>query len=82
MTTSIALRCLHCPSHQIVKCGKTDCGVQRYRCQHQRYAAGSFLLDSLPAVACAIYTAADALTRRRHQTVPLGATLRLWRSAL
>jgi hypothetical protein len=31
--------------------------------------------------ACAIYTAADSLARRRHQVVPLGATLRLWRSA-
>jgi hypothetical protein len=40
-----------------------------------------FPIDSFPALACAIYTAVDSLTRRRHQTVPLGATLRLWRSA-
>jgi len=40
-----------------------------------------FPLDSFQAVACVIYTAVDALTGRRRETVPLGATLRLWHSA-
>ena len=40
-----------------------------------------FPLDSFQAVACAIYTALDSLTGRRRQAVPLGAALRLWRSA-
>jgi hypothetical protein len=40
-----------------------------------------FPLDSFQAVACAVYTAVDALTGRRRQAVPLGATLRLWQSA-
>jgi hypothetical protein len=51
------------------------------RSASSRFAFPRFPLDSFQAVACAIYTAADSLTRRRHQTVPLGATLRLWRSA-
>jgi len=40
-----------------------------------------FPRDSLQALVCAIYTAADSLNGRRRQTVPLGATLRLWHSA-
>jgi hypothetical protein len=46
-----------------------------------RLAFPRFPVDSLPALACAIYTAVDSLTRRRRQEVPLDATLRLWRSA-
>ena len=44
--TSIAVRCPHCQSDQIVKRGKTARGTQRYLCQNTRCAKGSFLLDS------------------------------------
>jgi insertion element IS1 protein InsB len=45
MTTSIAARCLHCHSDEVVKRGKTARGTQRYLCQNQECAAASFLLD-------------------------------------
>jgi hypothetical protein len=40
-----------------------------------------FPLDSLQALAVTAYTAADALAGRRRGTVPVAATLRLWRLA-
>lgn len=40
-----------------------------------------FAIDSLPAAAVALYTAADAIAGRRRATVPVEALLRLWRSA-
>lgn len=40
-----------------------------------------FRIDSVQAGFCAAITAADALSRRRLQTVPLGAVLRLWRGS-
>src|SRR5881397_265624 len=53
--TFIAVQCPHCHSEQIVKCGKTRRGTQRYLCQNMACAKGSFLLDyrnrgCLPAV--------------------------------
>jgi hypothetical protein len=64
-----------------VPCAAIEGAADLGRSAASRLAFPRFPLDSLPAVACAIYTAADSLTRRRHQPVPLGATLRLWRSA-
>ena len=43
--TFIAVRCPHCQSDQIVKRGKTARGTQRYLCQNNLCAKGSFLLD-------------------------------------
>ena len=45
MPTFIAVRCPHCQSDQIVKRGKTARETQRYLCQNQACATGSFLLD-------------------------------------
>ncbi len=45
MPTFIAVRCPHCHSDQIVKRGKTARGTQRYLCENQACATGSFLLD-------------------------------------
>ena len=41
----ISVQCPHCHSDQIVKRGKTGCGMQRYLCQNATCATGSFLLD-------------------------------------
>ena len=43
--TFIAVQCPHCHSQQIVKCGKTARGTQRYLCQNKACSRGSFLLD-------------------------------------
>ena len=64
-----------------IPCASIEGALDLGRSESSLLAFPQFPLDSLPAVACAIYTAADALTRRRRETVPLGATLRLWRSA-
>lgn len=40
-----------------------------------------FAIDGPSAVACAAYTAVDALTGRRRAAVPLDATLGLWRES-
>jgi IS1 family transposase/transposase-like protein len=45
MPTFIAVRCPHCHSDQIIKRGKTARRTQRYLCQNQACATGSFLLD-------------------------------------
>jgi hypothetical protein len=64
-----------------IPCASIEAARQLGRSASSLLAFPYFPLDSLPALACAIYTAADELTRRRRQTVPLGATLRLWCSA-
>jgi hypothetical protein len=64
-----------------IPCASIEAAQQLGRSTSSRLAFPRFPLDSLQALACAIYTAADSLTRRRRQTVPLGATLRLWGSA-
>ena len=64
-----------------IPCASIEAAEQLGRSESSRLAFPYFPLDSFQALACAIYTAADALTRRRRQIVPLGATLRLWRSA-
>jgi hypothetical protein len=64
-----------------IPCASIEAARQLGRSASSRLAFPYFPIDSFQALACAIYTAADALTRRRRQTVPLGATLRLWRSA-
>ena len=43
--TFIAVRCPHCQSNQIVKCGKALRGTRRYLCQNTRCAKSSFLLN-------------------------------------
>jgi hypothetical protein len=63
-----------------IPCASIEAAEQLGRTESSRLAFPRFPLDSVQALACAVYTAADALTRRRRQTVPLGATLRLWRS--
>ena len=45
MPTFIAVQCPHCHCDQVVKRGKTARGTQRYLCQNQACATGSFLLD-------------------------------------
>ena len=42
--TSIAVRCPHCQSEQIIKRGKTAQGAQRSLCQNTLCAVRSFLL--------------------------------------
>jgi hypothetical protein len=64
-----------------IPCASIERAADLGRSQSSRLAFPYFPLDCFQAVACAIYTAVDSLTRRRHQTVPLGATIRLWRSA-
>jgi hypothetical protein len=64
-----------------VPCASIEDARQLGRSESSRLAFPHFSLDSFQALACAIYTAADSLTRRRRETVPLGATLRLWASA-
>jgi len=64
-----------------IPCASIETARQLGRAASSRLAFPRFPLDSVQAFACAIYTAADSLTRRRRQTVPLGATLRLWSSA-
>jgi hypothetical protein len=64
-----------------IPCASIETAADLGRTESGRLAFPYFALDTFQAVACAIYTAVDALTRRRQQTVPLGATLRLWRSA-
>jgi hypothetical protein len=64
-----------------IPCASIEAARQLGRSASSYLAFPSFPLDSFQALACAIYTAADSLTRRRRQTVPLGATLRLWSSA-
>jgi len=64
-----------------IPCASIERALELDGSQSSPLAFPYFPLDSLQAVACAIYTAADSLARRRRQTVPLGATLRLWRSA-
>ena len=64
-----------------IPCASIEGALELGRSESSRLAFPRFPLGSLPAVACAIYTVVDFLTRRRHQVVPLGATLRLWRSA-
>ncbi len=64
-----------------IPCASIEAAGQLERSESSRLAFPYFPLDSFQALACAIYTAGDSLTRRRRQTVPLGATLRLWRSA-
>lgn len=76
--------------------GRVDCVTQVYAaapCEALEAAAAAgraeagpipfprFPLDSLQALAVTLYTAADALAGRRRGTVPVAATLRLWRSA-
>jgi hypothetical protein len=65
-----------------IPCASIEGALDLGRSESSRLAFPRFPLDSVSAVVCAIYTAADALTRRRRETVPMGATLRLWRSAL
>jgi transposase-like protein len=43
--TLIPVRCLHCESDQVVKRGMTSNGKQRYLCQNEECAHGSFLLE-------------------------------------
>jgi IS1 family transposase/transposase-like protein len=43
--TLIPVRCLHCESDQVVKRGMTCNGKQRYLCQNEECAHGSFLLE-------------------------------------
>jgi insertion element IS1 protein InsB len=43
--TFIAVRCPHCQSDQVVKCGKTARDTQRYPCPNTLYIQGRFLLD-------------------------------------
>jgi hypothetical protein len=62
-------------------CAAIEGALDLGRSESSRLAFPHFPLDSFQAVACAIYTAADSLARGRQQAVPLGATLRLWRSA-
>jgi hypothetical protein len=64
-----------------IPCASLEGAADLGRAESSRIAFPHFPLDSLQAVACAVYTAMDALTRRREQTVPLGATLAIWRSA-
>ena len=64
-----------------IPCASIEAARQLGRSVSGHLAFPHFPIDSLQALACAIYTAADSLTRRRRQTVPLGATLRLWISA-
>ncbi len=64
-----------------IPCAAIEGAVELGRSESSRLAFPHFPLDSFQALACAIYTAADSLTRRREQSVPLGATLRLWGSA-
>jgi transposase-like protein len=45
MLTCIAVQCFHCHRDQMVKCGKTVRGTQRYLCQHRECTTNSFLLD-------------------------------------
>jgi transposase-like protein len=45
MPTFIAVQCPHCHRDQVVKRGKSARGTQRYLCQNQACATGSFLLD-------------------------------------
>lgn len=63
-----------------IPCAALEGAADLGRAESNRIPFPHFPLDSLQAVACAIYTALDSLTRRRQQTVPLGAVLRLWRS--
>jgi transposase-like protein len=42
----IPVRCPYCQSTQVIKCGKTDTGKQRYRCHNPACSHQSFLLDS------------------------------------
>ena len=44
----ISVQCPHCHSEQIVKRGKTGCGIQRDLCQNATCATGRFLLDYRP----------------------------------
>jgi hypothetical protein len=64
-----------------IPCAAIETARALGRSESSRLAFPHFPLDSFQALACAIYTAADSLTGRRRQTVPLGATLRLWCSA-
>jgi hypothetical protein len=64
-----------------IPCACIESALALGRSESSRLAFPRFPLDSVSAVVCAIYTAVDGLTRRRRETVPLGATLRLWRSA-
>jgi hypothetical protein len=64
-----------------IPCASIEAARQLGRSVSGHLAFPHFPIDSLQALACTIYTAADSLTRRRRQTVPLGATLRLWISA-
>ena len=64
-----------------IPCACIEAARDLGRTESGRLAFPHFPIDSLPALACAIYTAVDSLTRRRLQDVPLEATLRLWRSA-
>jgi len=64
-----------------IPCASIEAAWQLGRSESSHLAFPHFPLDSFQALACAIYTAADSLTRRRRQTVPLGATIRLWASA-
>jgi hypothetical protein len=64
-----------------IPCASIEAALQLGRSESSRLAFPYFPIDSFQALACAVYTAADSLTRRRRETVPLGATLRLWGSA-
>ena len=63
-----------------IPCACIEAARDLGRSESGQLAFPRFPVDSLPALACAIYTAVDSLTRRRHQNVPLGATLQLWSS--
>jgi hypothetical protein len=64
-----------------IPCACIENALELGRTGAGRIAFPRFPIDSFRALACLTYTAADSLTRRRHQAVPLGTTLRLWRTA-